>query len=84
MNVDVIGTIYTGGTYDSQGNVVTAPTAQPGYHVNVDSLPSVLKSYVVTPATPTREFAGCKTHYLKFADEAEFKSVMAQYLPSTT
>lgn len=84
MNIDVIGIIYTGGTYDANGNVITASVAQPGYHVNVDAMDSSLASYEITPATPSRLFAGCPTFCLQFTDEAEFKSVMAKWIPTPT
>ena len=35
VNLSSIGTIYEGGTWDAEGNVITAPTAVPGWHVNL-------------------------------------------------
>jgi hypothetical protein len=32
-SLDPIGTIYEGGIYDAQGNVITPPTPISGYHV---------------------------------------------------
>ena len=59
-NLDVIGTIYEGGEYDDEGNVVTPPTALPGYHVNLaGEVPHELKSFVIKPPrSPVRVFAG--------------------------
>lgn len=58
QNTDTIGVIYKGGKWDSQGKVLEAPVAQPGWHVNVrlvqgeDAGP--LQPYVVSPSTPVR------------------------------
>ena len=30
--IDVIGTIYTAGTYDEEGNIITPPEPIPGYY----------------------------------------------------
>ena len=35
VNLSSIGTIYEGGTWDADGNVITPPTAVPGWHVNL-------------------------------------------------
>lgn len=52
-----------------------------GYHLNV--APQVytaeLAPYVVTPTLPRRVFAGAETVFLKFADEAEARSVLGAY-----
>lgn len=82
MNIDVIGHIYTGGSWDEEGNQLTAPTLEAGYHVNTTELPTELEQYAVTPATPRRVFAGVKTYFLMFADEPTFKAAMAQWLPT--
>jgi hypothetical protein len=34
-NIDTIGTIYEGGEWDAEGEVVTEPVALDGWHVNV-------------------------------------------------
>lgn len=60
--VDEIGVIYNDdGVYDPDtGDVITPPTPIPGWHVNfkAESLPPDLAAYVVTPASPSRVFAG--------------------------
>ena len=57
--IDVIGTLYNDdGVYDDQGEVVTAPTAMTGFHVNyLGALPDGWGEYVVTPEHPKRVFA---------------------------
>lgn len=58
-NIDVIGTIYEGGTYDEEGNVITPPVATEGYHVNALEIPEDLQEYVIArPDKPHRIFAG--------------------------
>ena len=59
--VDVIGIIYDPGTYDDDGNELTPPVAQDGWHVNAkweESLPTTFATRAVSPATPHRGFAG--------------------------
>jgi hypothetical protein len=52
-----------------------------GYHLNVS--PSVytdaLEPYRTTPRNPRRVFAGAETIYLRFEDEAEARSMLADY-----
>ena len=59
---DEVGTIYDdNGVYDPDtGEVVTPPTPMEGWHINfkADSLPSPLESYLVSPQSPYRKFAG--------------------------
>lgn len=59
-NLDVIGTIYEGGEYDSEGNVITPPTQIPGYHVNtLGPVPVEFRPFVIKPPrSPIRVFAG--------------------------
>ena len=59
-NIDVIGTIYEGGEYDEEGNVITPPVAIPGYHVNMlGEAPEAWQPYVIErPNHPHRIFAG--------------------------
>lgn len=66
MTYDVIGEIYTQAKYDEQGQLLEAPVALEGYHVNVDKVPEELQQYEVFPETPARIFAGGITKYLKF------------------
>lgn len=58
-NLDVIGTIYEGGEWDAEGNVITPPTQLPGYHVNMlGNVPSEFEPYVIErPENPYRVFA---------------------------
>ena len=57
--IDVIGTLYNNdGVYDEEGEVVTAPTAMTGFHVNfLGTLPEGWDAYEVTPEQPKRVFA---------------------------
>lgn len=61
MNVDTVGTIYEGGSWDSEGNQTMPPKALPGWHVNVRLMPgedaTSLLPYAVTPTTPRRVWA---------------------------
>jgi len=62
-NIDTLGVIYNGGSWDAEGNEVEAPVAQPGWHVNVRCLEGEtsehLDAFLVdpTPATPRRVWA---------------------------
>jgi hypothetical protein len=58
--LDVIGDIYTGGTYDNEGEVIEPPVKIDGYHANVrvtGELPDSLKPFVIEVANPVRVFA---------------------------
>ena len=66
VNLSTIGTIYEGGEWDADGNVITVPTAVPGWHVNLRlerpltaGEAATLGSIVVTPepVTPYRVWA---------------------------
>jgi hypothetical protein len=70
--IDIIGTIYTPGTYDTEGNELTPPVEQDGYHVNTVILIPDMEPYQIEPATPRRVFAGQETFCLKFADRDEW------------
>jgi hypothetical protein len=61
--VDEIGQIYEGGIYDPEtGEVITPPTALPGYHVNTLGLaPEAWDAYLVVVNSPARIFAGGAT-----------------------
>jgi hypothetical protein len=55
--IRIIGPMYSGGTYDAQGNVITAPTLIAGWHVNVlGTLPDAWKPYQIFPVTPSGVF----------------------------
>ena len=62
-NIDTLGVIYTGGSWDAEGNQLEAPVAEPGWHVNLRCLEGEnavpLYGFLVapTPATPRRVWA---------------------------
>jgi len=57
--IDIIGDIYEGGVYGSDGEVIEAPTLLDGFHVNmVGSLPASWEEYTVAPNSPSRVFFG--------------------------
>lgn len=60
-NTDVIGIIYQGGEWNSEGNLITPPVALDGWHVNIRAIPeedvTLLLPYTVTPAHPRRVWA---------------------------
>ena len=58
---DVVGTITEGGEWDPDtGEVIIPPVVLDGWHVNakLPELPAGWDTYVVTPASPVRIFAG--------------------------
>ena len=56
--IDEIGVIYEGGTYDAEGEVITPPTALPGWHVNTAGIaPEAWEEFLVTPQNPKRVWA---------------------------
>jgi hypothetical protein len=60
--IDELGTIYQGGEYGPDGEVITAPTALPGHHVNTLNLaPEAWDAYLVVVNSPSRIFAGGAT-----------------------
>lgn len=58
-NLDIIGTIYEGGEWDEEGNVITPPTQLPGYHVNmIGPTPEGFRPFVIRrPKKPYRVFS---------------------------
>lgn len=60
-NTDVIGIIYEGGEWNSEGDLITAPVALDGWHVNIrlgdDERADELSQFEVNPASPTRTWA---------------------------
>ena len=68
--IDVIGTIYTAGTYDEEGNVITPPEPIPGYHVNSLEQIKDCNEYLIIPEHPRRIFwDNTNTFYYCFPDE---------------
>jgi hypothetical protein len=60
--LDPIGTIYEGGTYDEQGEVITPPVALDGWHVNAAGIaPEAWDAYLVVVNSPARVFLGGPT-----------------------
>ena len=61
-SIDVIGTIYKGGTYDAEGDVIDPPVALDGYHVNTMGIaPEAWDEFLVVVNTPARVFLGGPT-----------------------
>jgi hypothetical protein len=61
-SIDVIGTIYEGGTYDDEGEVIDPPLALDGFHVNTMGLaPEAWDEFLVVVNTPARVFLGGPT-----------------------
>lgn len=51
-----------------------------GYHLNVaPEIAAGLDAWRVYPTTPQQVFAGAETVFLRFADEAEARSVLSGY-----
>lgn len=62
-SIDVIGTIYEGGTYDEEGEVITPPVALDGWHVNTAGIaPESFDAYLMVVNSPARIFLGGPTH----------------------
>jgi hypothetical protein len=61
-SLDEVGTIHEGGTYDSDGEVITPPVALSGWHVNTIGLaPEAWDQYLVVVNSPARVFLGGPT-----------------------
>jgi hypothetical protein len=75
-NQSVIGKIVdTSGTYDEEGNQLTAPTYITGFHVNTTSEVADWADYLCDPqpSTPMRVYAGGVTPVCyRFPDEDTF------------
>ena len=78
ITTDIIGTIYTPGTFDKEGEVLKAAVALPGYHVNTTEPVSEWTAFECAPATPRRVFGGQTTFFYSFVDEAEFLAQRTQ------
>lgn len=72
IQLDVIGTLYTPGTYDAQGEELTPPVALPGWHVNTTHPVGAWAAKRVTPVTPQRVFGGGQTVCYTFDDQADY------------
>jgi hypothetical protein len=60
--LDEVGTIYEGGEYGPEGEVITPPTALTGWHVNsVGLAPEAWDQYLVVVNSPARIFLGGPT-----------------------
>ena len=60
--IDEIGTIYEGGTYDADGEVITPPVALPGWHCNTQGIaPEAWDQYLVVVNSASRIFFGGPT-----------------------
>ena len=56
-NIDTIGTIYEGGEYGADGEVIIEPVALEGWHVNVRVIgedATALEPFAVVPTSPRR------------------------------
>ena len=78
-NIDVIGKIVdTQGTYDDEGNELTAATYLTGWHVNTTSKVAEWSDYLCDPqpTTPMRIYAGGVTPVCySFLDEDTFNDL---------
>lgn len=80
MTYDIIGTISQGGEWDDEGNVVTAPTVLPGWHVNAPAPVEGWEAYLLDPqpSTPFRVYAGHTPVCYLFPDEETFNSLVTE------
>jgi len=78
-NQSIIGKIVdTSGTYDDEGNQLTAPTYIAGWHVNTTSEVADWSAYLCDPqpVTPMRVYAGdVTTVCYSFPDEDTFNDL---------
>ena len=78
-NIDVIGKIVdTQGTYDEEGNELTAATYKQGWHVNTTSEVADWSAYLCDPqpVTPMRVYAGGVVPVCyRFPDEDTFNNL---------
>lgn len=72
--MDIIGKIYapTGNMVQTEEGEFPEMAAVAGWHVNYWKPVAEWADYEVTPASPSRMYAGHETFYYRFADEAEF------------
>lgn len=83
ISTDVIGTIYTPGTYDSEGNTLTEPVALTGYHVNTTQSVPQWSASEVHPSTPRRVFGGARTYFYTFTSESAYITAQASQVNLT-
>lgn len=57
FHIDWLGTLYTQGEYDENGEVVVAPVARDGYHFNTPVIIPELEAWRVTPQNPSTVYA---------------------------
>ena len=58
-SLDEVGTIYQGGTFDEQGEVIEPPVVTPGWHVNTQGLaPEAWDPFLCIVNHPVRVFLG--------------------------
>ena len=77
--IDTIGIIYepTGTILtDADGNEYPEMAPVAGWHINTPAKLIGLDAYLVTPATPRRQFAGHKTYCYTFADQATADAIL--------
>ena len=70
--IDILGTLYTPGTYGDDMQVITPAVALLGFHVNTPEAIPEWSAFRVTPSTPRRVFGGNSTFFYTFPTEAEF------------
>lgn len=71
--LDVIETLYDGGEFDSEGNVIVGPVEIPGWHVNSTREVPEWAGYKTEPTTPRRVFGGAQTFFYMFPDKETFE-----------
>ena len=78
--IDILGILYTAGTYDEQGEIITPPEPIPGFFVNSVCLIPAFEPYTIHPTTPSRTFGDAEhTVFLQFQDRAEWLSLGIEY-----
>ena len=59
INLDVIGTIYEGGEYGEDGEIITPPYPVKGWHINALEVEEDLEKYIIDrPKKPHRIYLG--------------------------
>ena len=60
------------GTYNDEGNELTPPTYQDGWHVNMTELLPELTRFQIFPSSPVRVYSDAPTVFLRFGSEEEW------------